>query len=133
MAKIIPITEHFQHFLAEMKESFWGDLYGQTQAGVAAVFRAAVGAAARPVFRGWDAYERRRGRRRDLSQRLLRAGFRDPLRHHSAAHRAHPGEELSAGGAEAISAAGRRSLAADPRSVFARHQSPGKWGGWWPP
>jgi hypothetical protein len=31
MAKIIPITEHFQHFLAEMKESFWGDLSGQTQ------------------------------------------------------------------------------------------------------
>src|SRR6202050_5467602 len=31
MAKIIPITEHFQHFLAEMKESFWGDLYGQTK------------------------------------------------------------------------------------------------------
>ena len=31
MAKIIPITEHFQYFLAEMKESFWGDLYGQTQ------------------------------------------------------------------------------------------------------
>ena len=31
MAKIIPITEHFQHFLAEMKESFWGDLYGRAQ------------------------------------------------------------------------------------------------------
>ena len=31
MAKIVPITEHFQHFLAEMKESFWGDLYGQTR------------------------------------------------------------------------------------------------------
>jgi hypothetical protein len=31
MAKIIPITEPFQHFLAVMKESFWGDLYGQTQ------------------------------------------------------------------------------------------------------
>src|SRR5258708_37064229 len=31
MAKIIPITEHFQHFLAEMKERFWGDLYGQTR------------------------------------------------------------------------------------------------------
>jgi hypothetical protein len=25
MAKIIPITEYFQHFLAEMKESFWGE------------------------------------------------------------------------------------------------------------
>ena len=31
MAKIIPITEHFQHFLAEMKESFWGDLQGEVQ------------------------------------------------------------------------------------------------------
>ena len=31
MANIIPITEHFQHFLAEMKESFWSDLYGQTR------------------------------------------------------------------------------------------------------
>ncbi len=31
MAKITPITEQFQHFLAEMKESFWGDLYGRTR------------------------------------------------------------------------------------------------------
>ena len=31
MAKIIPITEHYQHFLAEMKETFWGDLYGHTR------------------------------------------------------------------------------------------------------
>src|ERR1039458_7565626 len=31
MVKIIPITEHYQHFLAEMKESFWGDVYGETK------------------------------------------------------------------------------------------------------
>jgi putative transposase len=31
MAKIIPMDEHFQHFLSELKESFWGDLYGQTR------------------------------------------------------------------------------------------------------
>jgi len=31
MAKVTPITEHFQHFLEEMKESFWGDVYGQTK------------------------------------------------------------------------------------------------------
>jgi hypothetical protein len=31
MAKIIPITEHLQHFLTEMKESFWGDVCGQTK------------------------------------------------------------------------------------------------------
>jgi len=30
MAKIIPLTEHFQHFLTEIKES-WGDVYGGTQ------------------------------------------------------------------------------------------------------
>ena len=29
MAKIIPITEHFQHFLAEMKESFWAIYMGR--------------------------------------------------------------------------------------------------------
>ena len=26
MAKITPITEHFQYFMAELRESFWGDL-----------------------------------------------------------------------------------------------------------
>ena len=31
MAKIIPITEHFQHFVAELKESFLGDLQGAVQ------------------------------------------------------------------------------------------------------
>jgi putative transposase len=31
MAKVTEISEHFQHFLAEMKESFWGELYGQTK------------------------------------------------------------------------------------------------------
>ena len=31
MAKVTPIEDHFQHFLAEMKDSFWGDLYGQTR------------------------------------------------------------------------------------------------------
>jgi len=32
MAKVTPISEHFQHFLADVKETFWGDLYGRTQA-----------------------------------------------------------------------------------------------------
>jgi len=31
MAKIIRIEEHFQHFLNEVKDSFWGDVYGQTR------------------------------------------------------------------------------------------------------
>jgi putative transposase len=31
MTKIVSITEHFQHFLADLKESFWGDLEGRTK------------------------------------------------------------------------------------------------------
>ena len=31
MAKITRSRSIFQHFLAGMKESFWGDLYGQTR------------------------------------------------------------------------------------------------------
>ena len=50
MAKIIPIDEHFQHFLAEMKDSFWGDVYGQTRQAVAEIFRTGIGAAARSLL-----------------------------------------------------------------------------------
>ena len=31
MAKVTPITEHFQHFVADLKESFWGECQGQTK------------------------------------------------------------------------------------------------------
>ena len=31
MAKVTPITEHFQHFVQELKESFWGDWQGQVK------------------------------------------------------------------------------------------------------
>ena len=63
MAKIIPITEHFQHFLAEMKESFWGDLYGQTQRAWQRFFELRS-ERERDRFSGVGRYERRRGRRR---------------------------------------------------------------------
>ncbi len=63
MAKIIPITEHFQHFLAEMKESFWGDLYGQTRQAWQQFFEL-QSERQRDRFSGWARYERRRGKRR---------------------------------------------------------------------
>ena len=31
MGKVTPITEHFQHFVQDLKESFWGDLQGEVQ------------------------------------------------------------------------------------------------------
>jgi hypothetical protein len=63
MAKIIPISEHFQHFLAELKESFWGDLYGQTQLAWQRFFEL-QSERQRDRFSGAGRYERRRGRRR---------------------------------------------------------------------
>src|SRR5438046_4537849 len=63
MAKIIPITEHFQHFLAEMKESFWGDLYGQTRQAWQRFFEW-QSERQRDQFCGWGRHERRRGKRR---------------------------------------------------------------------
>ena len=64
MAKIIPIDEHFQHFLAELKESFWGDLYGQTRQMWQRFFEQ-ESQKQRDRFSGWAAYERRRGKRRE--------------------------------------------------------------------
>jgi transposase-like protein len=63
MAKIIPITEHFQHFLAEMRDSFWGDLYGQTQQ-LWQKFFELQSERERDRFSGAGRYERRRGRRK---------------------------------------------------------------------
>jgi len=31
MRRVIPITEQYQHFVEDLKESFWSDFYGQTQ------------------------------------------------------------------------------------------------------
>jgi putative transposase len=64
MAKIIPITEHFQHFLREMKESFWGDVYGQTKLAWQG-FLELESQRQRDRFSGWGRYERRSGKGRD--------------------------------------------------------------------
>ena len=68
MGRVIPITEQFQHFVSELKESFWGDLYGKTKAawkefleGVSAEARdryvCTEGEAGRPEYRN-GFYER---------------------------------------------------------------------------
>jgi len=31
VAKVIPISERFQHFVEELRETSWGELYGQTR------------------------------------------------------------------------------------------------------
>jgi hypothetical protein len=31
MRKVTPITEQFQHFVQDLQESFWGEVYGKTR------------------------------------------------------------------------------------------------------
>jgi len=63
MAKVTPISEHFQHFLAEMQETFWGDLYGQTKLAWQRFFEL-QSERQRDRFSGAGRYERRGGGRR---------------------------------------------------------------------
>src|SRR5438552_15881636 len=121
MANIIPISEHFQHFLAEMKESFWGDLYGQTKLSWQRFFEL-QSERQRDRYAGLGTGRTAAWPTASLSQRLLRAGFCDPLRHHPAAGCAYSREELSAPWFATVSAAGGGGFAVDPGGIFARDQ-----------
>ncbi len=57
MAKVTPITERFQHFLAELRETFWGDLYGQTRQAWK-VFFEAQSERERQCYLGFTPYQR---------------------------------------------------------------------------
>ena len=57
MAKITPIDKHFQHFLVELKESFWGDLYGRTRQAWQRFFELAS-ERQRDAYAGWPVYGR---------------------------------------------------------------------------
>src|SRR5438445_13776562 len=74
MSKIIPISEQFQHFLAEMKESFWGDLCGQTKLAWQRFFEL-QSERQRDRYSDWGRYERRRGRRRVDRNGYYERGF----------------------------------------------------------
>jgi putative transposase len=66
MVKVIPITEQFQHFVQELRESFWGDLYGQTRQAWKRFFEL-DSERLRDRYAGWDSY--RRGPRKQGSYR----------------------------------------------------------------
>jgi putative transposase len=64
MAKVTPITEHFQHFVREVKESFWGDLYGKTRLAWQG-FWEAESERERDRYVGTESYQRVGAKRRD--------------------------------------------------------------------
>lgn len=57
MAKIISITEHFQHFVEELQESFWGDVYGRTRAAWKKLFEN-ESERLRELYAGWPQHGR---------------------------------------------------------------------------
>ena len=57
MAKIVSMTEHFQHFVEELQESFWGDLYGRTRAAWKKLFEN-ESERLRELYAGWPQHGR---------------------------------------------------------------------------
>ncbi len=74
MAKITPITEHFQHFLSELKESFWGDLYDHTKQAWKQLLEA-ESERLRDLYSGWAAYQRRATPDRDYRNGYYKRDF----------------------------------------------------------
>src|SRR5947209_16621491 len=103
MAKVTPINEHFQHFLADLQETFWGDLYGQTRLAWQRFFQL-QSERQRDRFAGWGWYERGARKRRQYRNGYYERDF-VTRGHHPAAYRAYPGKEFSAGRTTTFSAA----------------------------
>ena len=64
MLKLAPATEQFQHFVSNLRESFWGDLNGRTREAWKKFFEA-DSERQRDRFAVVDAYERNAEQRRD--------------------------------------------------------------------
>lgn len=64
MLKLAPATEQFQHFVSNLRESFWGDLNGKTREAWKKFFEA-DSERQRDRFAVVDAYERNAKQRRD--------------------------------------------------------------------
>ena len=64
MQKLAPATEQFQHFVSNLRESFWGDLNGRTREAWKKFFEA-DSERQRDRFAVVDAYERNNEQRRD--------------------------------------------------------------------
>jgi len=78
MAKVTPISEHFQHFLGEMKESLWGDLNGQTKLAWQRFFEL-QSERQRDRYAGGGWYERGRSKRREYRNGYYERDFVTPF------------------------------------------------------
>src|SRR5260370_2410607 len=111
MAKIIAITEHFQHFVEDLQESFWGDLQARTRQ-VAQQF--------------FDALSEQQRDRYMVSRRYVRSSQRQDYRngYYPRDFVTKFGTLFSARGGGQVSTPRRGCHAADPRGLSARHLDP---------
>ena len=117
MGKVTPITEQFQHFVRDGKESL-GGAERESSSGDEAVAGGGIAATTGPLLvpGGVGAA----GTRAGLPPRVLRAGLREAVGDAAAADRADAGAGVFAGRDAGVSAAGRGGDVADPGGVFAR-------------
>jgi transposase-like protein len=64
MRTVAPVTEQFQHFVADLKESFWGDVYGKVR-GKLEKFLAKESERLRNQYLGWAWHERTQEAKQD--------------------------------------------------------------------
>lgn len=77
MRRVIPITEHFQHFVEDVKGGFWGDVYGKTRQYWSTALEL-ESARLRDVHMNCDAYERN-ARRQDYRNGFYVRSFQTRL------------------------------------------------------
>ena len=74
MGKLAPITEQFQHFVENLQESFWGDVYGKTRLAWKQ-FLEEDSQRQRDRWVGLDRYERGEGRKREYRNGFYERDF----------------------------------------------------------
>ena len=74
MRKVTPITEQFQHFVRDLKETFWGDLYGKTRLAWQR-FWEEESRRARDRYVATESYERARAKRRSYRNGFYERDF----------------------------------------------------------
>jgi hypothetical protein len=128
MAKIIPISEHFQHFVEELREGFWGDLQARTQSAAQRFFDA-LSEGQRDRYMVSPRYSRP-AQRQDYRNGYYERDFVIKFGTPAVARGAQPQAGFSAAGGAEIPASGRGCDAADPGGISARHLHPASGPGW---
>src|SRR5690348_16937264 len=74
MAKVTPMTEQLQHFVQELRESFWGEVYGKTRLAWQQ-FWEEESRRQRDRYVGTENYQRAGGKRRSYGNGFHRRDF----------------------------------------------------------